>query len=137
MGRKPKYITEEDRKAARKQCMADWRKDNPDKVKGYSVEAYKNLKESNPRFWLMEKARTAKKKYYEKNKKKYVENANQWQITNSDKYKIAHKKSVDKYYKKTVILKKIEQMGEMEWLTIATDEEKEIYVEHQVKQQKQ
>lgn len=109
MGRNKKYLTDEERIAAKKEQVQKWDKDNHDR--------YLEIK----------------KKYYDNNKTKYIESANKWQKLNPEKFRKTHKITMRKYYIKLTALKKIEKIGESEWMKTATDEQLEVYTEYKLK----
>ncbi len=116
MGRPKKYSTEEERLEARrlyaKLYNKKHRENHPDKYKKYS-----NV-------------------YYQKHKQEYVNRSVKWQKENPDKYKKQVRAANCKCYKKIIILKKIEKLGEAVWLINATEEELSILLEYKMKQKK-
>lgn len=110
MGRNKKYLTDQERIAAKKEQRQKWNKDNHDR--------YLELK----------------REHYKSNKSKYIENSYKWKERNPEKAKCILKKAMKKYYIKLTTLNKIEKIGESEWMKTATDEQLEVYTEYKLQQ---
>ncbi len=76
MGRKRKYLTEQERNDAKNRQTREWKKKNPDKVRAI----HKAYCMRNP-----EKIKQIQKRYYQKNKKRFAEYQKEYQRKNREK----------------------------------------------------
>lgn len=80
MGRKKKYLTEEERVEARRESQKRWMEKNKEKKAAYMAKYYRNTKEERAEY-----NRERGKQYYKKNKETILEKCKEYRDKNKEK----------------------------------------------------